>query len=670
MKKWIKIPLIVVGSIFILLLLVNFLAGPIAKRYVEKHSVQLCHRVATVDHIRVNIFNGTLNIRNLNVREEDNKSTFLSFDNLTVNISLAKLLAKTVRLTQIELDGLDAKVVQNGRRFNFTDIIEMYTKDEKEDDEDDGSSWNVDLRNIKITGSNIVYEDAEVGSHFGLRNVALAVPRLFFSGGDSDIGVDLHFEEGGQLTLKMLYDMAKGAYTMNVKMSKFSINAIEPYLVQSFNIGQLKGLLSGDVKVTGSMEHILNLVASGNLSLKDFSVVNGDESPLASFKALNLKVDKVDLQHNDYRIDDINLKDLVFNYEIFESGNTFSLLKKSSKTSETESEAEEDSTSVEGAPLKYAVKKFVVSNAKVKYVDHKLRPQQFSYPVSNINLRVDNLESGKAADVSLEALLGATGLLKCSGNVNPLDMSTATLSVSINNLTLKDFTPYSLYYLAYPVTDGLLSFKSDDVIKNYWLDSKNSLDIYKPEFGSKVKSIKPAAANLPMKAALYLITDRKGHVKMDLPVKGDISSPEFSFKKIIWKTITNLMVKVVASPVDFIAKLVGENTFKPMEMPAEEQYVLSIENCYQLNDIAKVMTERPNMQLVLQLGANPKVTEGMDSVAVQSKVDLLRQGFASKIRGYLATQQVVQSRVVVDDSKEPKASAGNVKVVFDLKVEE
>lgn len=666
MKKWVYIPLIVLGSVLLLLLLINILAGPIAKRYVEKHSMQLCHRVATVERVRVNIFNGTVNIKNLNVQEEDGKSSFLSLDNLKVNISLAKLLSKTVRLTEINLDGLDTKVVQNGKRFNFSDIIELYTKDKKKKDKDKKSPWSVDLRNIKIANSNIVYEDAVVDSHFGLKNVALEVPRLFFSGGNSDIGLDLHFEEGGQLALKMLYDMSKGDYNMNVKMSKFKISAIEPYLIQSFNIGHLKGLLSGDIKVTGSMEHILNLVATGDLSLNDFSVKNGNGSPLASFKVLKLKVGQVDLQNNDYRIDDVNLKDLVFNYEIFESGNTLSMLKKSKSKTETAA----DTSSVKKEPLKYLVKKFILSNAQVQYVDHKLRPQQFSYPISHINLTVSNLENGKPADVFLDALLGTTGLLKCSGNVNPMDMSTASLNVSLDNLTLKDFTPYSLHYLAYPVTDGLLTFKSDNVIKGYWLDSKNNLDIYKPEFGSKVKSIKPAAANLPMKAALYLITDRKGHVKMDLPVTGDVSSPEFSFKKIIWKTITNLMVKVVASPVDFIAKLVGENTFKPMEMPAEEQYVLSVENCYQLNDIAKVMAERPNMQLELQVGVNPEVGEGVDSAAVQSRVDVLRQDFASKIRGYLATQQVSQNRVLLDDFNRPKVSEGKVKVVFNLKVED
>ena len=52
---------------------------------------------------------------------------------------------------------------------------------------------------------------------------------------------------------------------------------------------------------------------------------------------------------------------------------------------------------------------------------------------------------------------------------NPMDLSNAKLQLAIENLAIKEFSPYSSYYLAYPITKGLLSFKSDDVIKSNWL---------------------------------------------------------------------------------------------------------------------------------------------------------------------------------------------------------
>ena len=149
--------------------------------------------------------------------------------------------------------------------------------------------------------------------------------------------------------------------------------------------------------------------------------------------------------------------------------------------------------------------------------------------------------------------------------------------------------------------DGLLNFTSHITVKDNWLDSQNFLDIFKPTFGKKDKSIKPAAAKIPMKAAMYVITDRKGHVKMDLPVKGDVSSPEFSFRKVIWKTFLNLIVKIAASPVDFIAKAVaGDETFKPMTLPAD-QMSLSIEQTHRLGEIADYMKERDLIQMIVNV---------------------------------------------------------------------
>lgn len=46
----------------------------------------------------------------------------------------------------------------------------------------------------------------------------------------------------------------------------------------------------------------------------------------------------------------------------------------------------------------------------------------------------------------------------------------------------------------------------------------------------KRKELKPEM-NIPLKLGLYVLRDKKGHVKMDLPVGGNLDSPEFSYRK-------------------------------------------------------------------------------------------------------------------------------------------
>ena len=112
MKKGLKIFLIIVGILVGLLLLISILAGPIVKYYAEKHSVELCHRVVTLEHVRINILTGTVTIVGLNAKEENAKDDFLSFHKLNVQLSLPRLLGKTVRINHIRLDQLNAQVIE------------------------------------------------------------------------------------------------------------------------------------------------------------------------------------------------------------------------------------------------------------------------------------------------------------------------------------------------------------------------------------------------------------------------------------------------------------------------------------------------------------------------------------------------------------------------------
>ena len=307
--------------------------------------------------------------------------------------------------------------------------------------------------------------------------------------------------------------------------------------------------------------------------------------------------------------------------------------------------------------IRYNVKKIAITNGSFTYADHAATPEEQVFPVTNFQLTADNLTNGKPSPIKVTANLGSSGKLDCEASLDALNLKNADIIVSISNLDISDFSPYALHYLAYPAEKGILTFTSDVSIKDNWLDSQNALDIYKPTFGDKVKGLKPAAAKIPMKTAMYIITDRKGHVNMELPVKGDISSPEFSFRKIIWKTFTNLLVKIAASPVDMIAKAVGgDKVFKKMTFPAGETPSLSNENTFQLNEIAEVLKEKDQMTLELSAVAGP---DGGSSAARACEL----------IRNYLTGKGIPAKQVEILPTKTAE-DASNVNVSFELKMNE
>lgn len=662
MKKGLKIALITIGTIVGLLVLVSLAAGPIVKWYVEKHSVELCHRQATVGRVWINLFSGSVIIKDLQVQEENPKDTFLKFDKLHVRLSLPRMIGKKVQINRVSLDGLCATILQDGIRFNFSDIIDFYVDRPKKESKKDSTPWDVDIRKISVKNSRVVYADANMGSHFDTRNINIDVPRLFLKGGATDAKLEMDLSDKGKIDLGGFYNIETGDFHGDLQLSDFQIEDIQPYVENFLNIGRMTGLANGELKVTGSVQHISDLVASGTLSVKNAKVSNADNTPLGSFSDFKVDIQKVELGKKLFYVNNVSFKDLVLHFDVYKEGTSLSRLirKNDSEVSATDSVAKVETAT---SPISYKVGKILVDCAHLIYKDYSISPNPQQFEVKNLCLNATDLKNGTQSPISLSAGLGRSGKLECQGHCDIMDLSTADLDLSIENLDITEFTPYSLYFLAYPIEDGLLSFGSNLTIQNNKLDSHNTLDIYKPKFGNKVKSITPKAAKLPMKAAMYVLTDRKGHVKIDLPVKGDITSPEFSFRKIIWKTFVNLLVKVAASPIDFLANIGSDNPFKNMQFAASP-VELSIEESYQLNEIAAVMNEKTETNLSVKISTNPQVSEGTD-------VSILKQNIKNQcfnvLSNYLVSKGVAASRISVIDGDSP-VSSGKTKVEFNLVV--
>ena len=174
------------------------------------------------------------------------------------------------------------------------------------------------------------------------------------------------------------------------------------------------------------------------------------------------------------------------------------------------------------------------------------------------------------------------------------------LYLSLKNVTLKNFSPYVLHYLAYPVKEGVLSFTSENTIRSSQLNGKNKIDIYNLNVEKKRRDLKPEY-NIPLRTALYILKDKDDKIQIDLPIKGNINSPEFSYTKIIFKTLGNLLVKVALSPLNFVANGLG---FTKDELSHVDfslfQRDLTSEQYEKLSRLADVVKSDPDMTLTLE----------------------------------------------------------------------
>lgn len=616
MKKPLKITLITLGSIlaFILLLfiLISLFGGCIAKSYVNKHAEDLIGRKASVEHVGLNLFTGHVNIRGLEVKEDDGVKKFAGFDTLDVSVVLRKLLGQTVDVRHITLAGLDAQVIQQGTRFNFTSIIEHFQKDSTEVEEPEdttASPWVVNLHNIRIAHSGAHYSDLGVGSHWGVNDLNITVPDFSIGGKDAtDAGITLELEDGGSLTADAEYNASTNDFDATLKLDKFTLNQILPYLTSSMNIEAIKGLLKVDAKAKGNLSHILDMAISAQASLDGVEVLSQGSFAVASLSHLGVDLNKLVLSENLYDIAKVELSGLNASYELFaDSTNTVSrLLKKKEPAPEPAAEAADTTPAQPKKPMQLHVGHLALSDINLTYADHTL-PEPFRFPVTNIRLQADDLTLSGSNNARLFANLphGGAAILNWKGTIADWKQS-QDLRLTIKDLHLTDLSPYLLAFFGQPFTEGVFSFTSYNTIHHSQLKGENKIDIYKPTIGDRRKDI-DAKLHLPLKAALYILKDKDEKVILDVPIAGNIDSPEFNYMKLVWKTLGNLIVKVATSPARALGDLFkgSEGDDKVFMAFDPEENDFSSEQFYQIDKLADLAKRDESYILNFDLLSSP-----------------------------------------------------------------
>ena len=626
MKKWLKILIIVLASIIALIAIVLMLVSPIAKNYVNNHGKELIGREIHVDKLKVNALAGRVRIYDLSVFEDDDTTPFFQFDTLDVSVKLRKLLGNELYVRHITLAHPKVRVLQNGDRFNFSSILDHFASDEPEEEDTTSSNWSLGFYNIRLSQGEIYYADTKLSSEWDLNDLNIKIPGVYFDGSEStDAGIALQLADGGTLRTEASINMDNNDFEVDLQLEKFAISNVKAYLTDAMNVGKMDGLLDAAIKARGNLSDIMKMVISGNISLDDVDIKDNKGNDVVALSKLAIDINGINLDDNMYDIKSVILNGLSSHFDMYANDNNFSRLFATGNTSvpvqDTASEnATASADAAESKPLKFKVANFEVNDAQFTYNDYTL-PDQFSFPVKKLNIKAENLTSSGDNNARLFAQLphGCVAMIKWHGNIDDWKKN-QYLSLNIKNLQLKDLSPYAVAYLGCPFTDGTFSFTSENSIHFSQLDGRNKLDLFNPEVGEKRSDVEPEV-KIPLKAALYILKDKDGRVEFDVPVAGNIDSPEFSYMKIVWKTLGNLLVKVATSPFRAVGKALGMSgdldfmAYNPLEVHFNsEQYST-------LNKIAEVLQYDTSLIVTLV----PQVA--MEQAWHQQSLYLLKEEF-------------------------------------------
>ena len=588
MKRGLKIAFWVIGILLGIIIIATLVAAPIAKSYINSHGEELVGRKVNVEGLKLNVYTGHVAVHGLSLYEDNGTDIFASFDTLDVKASLLKLISHTVHLKHITLAGLKVNLIQNGETFNFQSLIDHFASDSTEEDTDTTpSDWVLKFYNIRLSHAEVNYRDAKSGKQWHLPHIGLRVPGFVLGGEEtSEGGLRIGFAEGGRLSIDGNYDAAGGNYNLMAALEDFALKNIEPLtdgVLQPCNIG---GSLQAKLNAEGTISEILKSHIGGTVTLNNVSLQQKEaSSPVAHLARLDVKVNNINLDANSYDISSIILTGLEAQYEQWPDHSTLDNIL---LPDNPESPENPENPASPSSPIKLHVGQLAAKDCNISYADHTL-PDPFLFPLTNLNIEANDLTLAGGNNAKLRAMLPGGGhlMVNWKGNLDDWKQH-QDLFLSIKGLDMKQLSPWAVAYTGQPIEDGIFGLTTRLTINNSQLDNQNKLDIFKARVGSRRKDVDPEI-KVPLKTALYILRDKDDKILIDLPIKGNVDSPEFNYMKLVWKTLGNLLVKVATSPVRALGNALGMNSSNLDFIAIEpDQRGFTSEQYHLLSDLATI----------------------------------------------------------------------------------
>lgn len=191
------------------------------------------------------------------------------------------------------------------------------------------------------------------------------------------------------------------------------------------------------------------------------------------------------------------------------------------------------------------------------------------------------------------------------GEISPY-LGNYNIDLNFDGMPMPLVTPYMVQFAGYKIEKGKLTLSLKYQVVKSKLSASNNILIDQLELGEKVEH--PDAVSLPLGLAIALLKDSSGKIKLDVPITGSLEDPEFSIGGIIVDALVNVLTKIVTSPFNAIASLVGSEEDLSAIGFAPGKDALDAKEMKKLDDVAKALKEKP----VLNLEIKGAAFEGQD----------------------------------------------------------
>ena len=227
---------------------------------------------------------------------------------------------------------------------------------------------------------------------------------------------------------------------------------------------------------------------------------------------------------------------------------------------------------------------------------------------------IDNGQPDLNSPLSIKARISKHSHVTVKGTMQPFaERPTLDLKNHVDGISLPQLSAYTIEALGYALESGHLDADSTLKINKGKIDAQNKLVIRGLELtpvDNESREKLDGQLTVPLNTALSMLRDDNDTIKLNLPVKGDIDSPDFDISDIINTAVSKALMagsmtylKLALQPYGAlitVAQLAGEAATKVRLQPVNfepGQAVPQAEADGYLQKVAGIMKDRPEINI-------------------------------------------------------------------------
>jgi hypothetical protein len=675
-----------VGLAFTALLLIFwaalaiFLPGAV-KHAVDQYGQSIGHQI-TYERIQVSPWILKLDIHGLKVSKAPNSSTpkqqvapLINISHLSINAELIHVLIGRIHLSEIKIDQAHIFLQRTSNKegiaqWNFLELIKAIQTLKKAQAKPSSLKIEIDqfvLKNSQIAikdsvkKTDYLFKDVEfqakefanyapsggrgVQSDYllNLKNVDLAIPgsanRLKLSslgiGGHLDMtaqeNIDLKINlkiEDSVLNGQLSYDLKKSDLDGSVTFKDLPLAPFVALLPANEKLVTQKGSVSAELKLKTNPRGWAIL---GDLDFAELAIYEPkDKDPLLSWKKAyfsKFELDFLEKQQQRFSIQELVLTQPLARFSIGEDKfSNFRRLFMKNQTAASEANAVPVSKKVGKPAFEIDIKAIKVNQGRMYFSDASIKPG-FKTNINQLNgslLGVSNVP-GQYATIALDGAVDKSGSLRARGQAAFEDpRRNSDVSLNFKNLPLNSINSYAMSFAGYQIDDGRIDVDLRYTAKEGQLIGKNRFVIRKIKLGNEVPDFK--GVKLPIRLAIAVLEDSDGMIDVNIPIKGNVDSPEFSVGHLFWQALRNVLSSIVTAPFRALASLFGEEGLDGIYTAAGESVITPPEQ-EKLEKVAKLLEKKSNAVVEFYGTYDPQIDRQELARVNADRAILLAAGF-------------------------------------------